>query len=516
MEVNNSAAPVNTNGGNFHQGDVNNTVNYYLSENKSIKDLTKKLKDINTKLSKENIDADFKQHLELQKYELECEYNKRYKAIEQAYHDILKFGFTDEELKELQELFLEGRHQEIEEKVNPKAIEESIKIRKEANKKDANKLLILAKSTAIQFENEDRFEKTIEYFELSLKADRNGENLFYYALFLQEHNKNQEAIPFYNEALSLSEKLTVAESQSHLANMTGILINLANLYSQINEIEKAVEHYGKSLKLLTQLAEIDRKTYLPGLALCCFNIGNFHQQNKSFEKSILSYNKALSLYRELTSSYPKEYEHILGSVLNSLGLLKGEIGEQEESRILLNEALNIRRKLVKVDSNYYSSFVADTLLNISKFNEDLNLAIEAKDIYYNLIKLNRPVYLPKYASSLRNLANIYIEKQSFQNAESLYKECLGIYEELNKINPQTYSIDLAITHLNMGVFYQKCITNKALSVNFAGKAISNLLPFQNIKYIQCYLNNACNVLRHFGVNVNEYLNEKKKTNNTCQ
>lgn len=160
----------NTNRGNFHQGDVKKTVNYYLLENESKKDLINKLKEVNEKLNKEGIDADFKQHLEQQKYELLCEYDKRYKAIEQAYHDVLKFGFTDEELKELQQFFLEGKHQEI---------EESIKIRKEANKKDANKLLILAKSKAIQFEDKDRFEKTVEYFELSLEADRNVENLFY-------------------------------------------------------------------------------------------------------------------------------------------------------------------------------------------------------------------------------------------------------------------------------------------------------------------------------------------------
>ena len=169
--------------GNVIVGDVQQTVNYYLSINKDLEELKAKIE----KLEKEIKEADspkFKAYLQKELFEQKETYQKQFKAIEQAYYDVMKFNFTDEELKELQLLFLKGEHEEIRKKVNPVAIAHNIEMREKANEQDAYKMLVLAKSMAIQFDNPNRFEKTVEYYEISLQAERNLTNIFAFAHFL--------------------------------------------------------------------------------------------------------------------------------------------------------------------------------------------------------------------------------------------------------------------------------------------------------------------------------------------
>ena len=60
----------------------------------------------------------------------------------------------------------------------------------------AHEYLILARLTATEFSMPNRFERTCEYFEQSLRAARTLENTFAYAYFLQEHNQFMAATPW--------------------------------------------------------------------------------------------------------------------------------------------------------------------------------------------------------------------------------------------------------------------------------------------------------------------------------
>ena len=74
----------------------------------------------------------------------------------------------------------------------------------------ANEFLILARLTAVDYTLEDRYPKTMEYFEQSLKAAHTAENTFEYASFLQKHNQFNAASPFYTEALKIYRRLAEA------------------------------------------------------------------------------------------------------------------------------------------------------------------------------------------------------------------------------------------------------------------------------------------------------------------
>jgi len=549
---------VNTNGGNFYQGDVNETVNHYLLENKSIKDLTNKLKDINAKLNKEGIDADFKQHLEQQKYELQCEYDKRYKAIEKAYHDVLKFGFTDEELKELQQLFLEGKHHKIEEKVNPKAIEESIKIRKEANKKDADKLLILAKSTAIQFDSEDRVKMTIQYFKLSLKANKSVNNLRAYGVFLQKNNWIEEAEKILIDLLGRFMELNKNDNEYSL-DIARTLNNLGVLKFDENELSKAEDNYLKAIRIYKELAKFNPGFYLLEYAETLNNLGALFWRQNAFEKAESYLNKAIEIWEKFDNS--KLYQNKYAGALHNLAIIYFHRVNFKKAEKLFLRSLKIRRELAFTNPNVYLKDVALTLSNLASLYYRKNELEKSKSCFEEALEINRKFakfnplsYLPNIAKSLIVLANVKFEKGKYLEAEINFKEALKINEELAKLNPKVYQSEVAMaannlailymaksdlnkaeehyfkalriyeslvesnkrvyapklsnTQINLALYYQKFNINKSLSIEFIDNATTNLLSFAKISYFQNYLNRAFDILNNWDIDAGKYWNEK--------
>ena len=98
----------------------------------------------------------------------------------------------------------------------------------------AHEYLILARLTAIDFSIPDRFDKTVECFERSLKAAHTIENTFEYAYFLQEHNQFTTAQPLYEEALAIYRRLAETNPQTYLPYVATTLNNLANLQQATN------------------------------------------------------------------------------------------------------------------------------------------------------------------------------------------------------------------------------------------------------------------------------------------
>lgn len=70
-----------------------------------------------------------------------------------------------------------------------------------------------------------------------------------------------------------------------------------------------------------------------------------------------------------------------------------------------------------------------------------------------------------------------------------------------------------MTQINMSIYYQKSKVNKKLSIQLVDEAITNLLSFVQISYIQDYLKEAVNVLKNWNIDVGEYLNPKMVARN---
>ncbi|MEP6879506.1 MAG: tetratricopeptide repeat protein, partial [Nitrosospira sp.] len=170
----------------------------------------------------------------------------------------------------------------------------------EANLIDkANEFLILARLTAVDFTLTGRYEKTLEYFEQSLKAAHTVDNTFAYAYFLQEHNQFIAAFPFYTEALEIYRRLAEANPQTYLADVAGTLNNLANLQKARNEFAAAEAGYQEALAIRRRLAEANPQTYLPHVAMTLNNLANLQGDRNDFAAAEAGYQEALAIRRRL-------------------------------------------------------------------------------------------------------------------------------------------------------------------------------------------------------------------------
>jgi len=137
---------------------------------------------------------------------------------------------------------------------------------------------------------------------------------------------------------------------------------------------------------------------------------------------------------------------------------------------------------------------------------------EALETYRKLAQVNPQTYLPNVAIALNGLAVLQSEKKEFEKAEKSYQEALQIYRKLAQVNPQTYLPYLAMSQINMSIYYQESKINKELSIQLVDEAVTNLLPFYEIPYIQNYLESAYYVLRDWNIDVEKYMEEKLKDN----
>jgi nephrocystin-3 len=121
--------------------------------------------------------------------------------------------------------------QELDALLEEKASIAAQKSKNEGYLKDkSNEFLILARLTSTDFTLTDRFEKTLTYFEQSVRANRNEENIFAYAYFLNEHNQFLKALSLYEEALEIYKRLAQTNPERYEPYVAMTQNNLGLMY----------------------------------------------------------------------------------------------------------------------------------------------------------------------------------------------------------------------------------------------------------------------------------------------
>ena len=120
--------------------------------------------------------------------------------------------------------------------------------------KNANEFLILARLTAIDYELADRFDQTKSYFEQSLRAERNKDNVSAYAYFLHTHNQFVDSQPLYEESLLIYRDLAKSDSQTYLPFIANRLNNLGVVLKHRNEYTKAEARLPRSARNTTEIS----------------------------------------------------------------------------------------------------------------------------------------------------------------------------------------------------------------------------------------------------------------------
>ena len=158
----------------------------------------------------------------------------------------------------------------------------------------------------------------------------------------------------------------------------------------------------------------------------------------------------------------------------------------------------------------YTHFV--NLFEYAYFLQQHNQHNEAERYYQKAMKrFGSELDAPTRATTLNNLGTLQKNKNEFEDALKSYKEALEIRRKLAQSNPQTYLPNVAMTLINLSIFYQGSQPDKEASVQYAMEALKIVTPFlERVPYTQRYVQTARQVLRNWGVDIEKILAEEDK------
>jgi tetratricopeptide (TPR) repeat protein len=169
------------------------------------------------------------------------------------------------------------------------------------------------------------------------------------------------------------------------------------------------------------------------------------------------------------------------------------------------------------DSNWFESTCTYFEKSIEAFPTEINVFefavflqnhnqfLKAENYYQKfLTEFPATINLLNKAGALNNLAVLHRAKNELESALQEYEEALEIRRELAKENPSAYLPDVAMTLINIGIYYQACVSNREVSINCLIEAITIILPIvEKVPYTQTYMHSAITVLQKWDLSMED-------------
>ncbi|MFN7929817.1 MAG: tetratricopeptide repeat protein [Blastocatellia bacterium] len=193
-------------------------------------------------------------------------------------------------------------------------------------KQSADEFYLRALLERTAYDNPNWLADTCEYFERSINAHATEDNTFDYALFLQDHNRFDQAEHWY-------QKYSDAFASGDISKRAMTLNNLANLHSDKNELGQAEAEYAEALQIRRQLAAVNPSAYLPDVAMTLNNLANLHSDKNELGQAEAEYEEALQIYRQLAAVNPSAYWPYVAGTLNNVAIYHQQSAPNRERSI---------------------------------------------------------------------------------------------------------------------------------------------------------------------------------------
>ncbi len=280
--------------------------------------------------------------------------------------------------------------------------------------KDLGKGMMILKEIAISYEKKGDMEKCCWIY---LKLSE----------ILKEYNNYKERIKFIEEALSRAEKINNSVAKIE------ILIEMGEVYEELNYFKEAKESYEKAGEIVKK--KFGEKLFLVlifnNLGIVDWKLGNLSSAEEYLKRSL-----------KIAENIPIESLEV-GKSLNVLGIIAHEKGDFNIAEDYYQRALKIREKFAPDSLEVASSLNNLGLLAWNRGN--LILAEEYHKKALNIRENLNPNSLD-VATSFNNLGNVFYDKGDLISAEEYYKKALEIRE-----NIMSESIDVAVSLNNLGI-----------------------------------------------------------------
>jgi len=274
------------------------------------------------------------------------------------------------------------------------------------------------------FSNAKNFFSKSKDFYFAIKDTINGAKLLSNVAIVNEINGEYEkAVETYFEVMKFFEK------KNNRKGMSGVALNLSNVYFEMDNIPLAMKYQKKSLALKKEVKDT------LGVALLYTNIANLFVERFSNTDSASFYlKKSAKLLKAINEK--KRYMQ----VLQNIAMLKLERKEYKEARKGLNEVLLFYKK----DGD--QSQIINTLWAIGVLNYFTENQNEAEKNIKECLRINKKIGNEKNSLELHNqLSLIYEKQEKYKLALEELADMESKYENIKKekqIESQNHKLEL--------------------------------------------------------------------------
>ena len=231
--------------------------------------------------------------------------------------------------------------------------------------------------------------------------------------------EKQQALKYYNQALSLARKIKDKFAEASILN------NIAAIHDDLGDKQQALKVYNQAL-LLSR--EIEDKG---GEATNLNNIGGIHNQLGEKQQALKLYKQALTIIRQIGGD--KRWE--AGS-LNNIGQIYASLGEKQQALEYYKQALSISEEILDKNGQ------AITLNNIAAVYSSLGKKRQALTYYEQVLPLLETLgYRREKAIALHNIGSIHLDLGEKQQALKLLNQALLLSREVENKNVEAATLN---------------------------------------------------------------------------
>ena len=237
--------------------------------------------------------------------------------------------------------------------------------------------------------------------------------------FLEEEEKFNEAIPFFEECLE-NLKQSVGSLLNNKEDLIPCLSSLSNSYFQLTKYEKAEKYQREALEINIEVWGCNHPTVASDL----HNLASIIRFTDKLDEATSLYLQSIQIWKEYNKSDNK-YSSLISTASNNLAMLYSQQMKLDLAEVLFREALKIDRGIHRGNHEDIAadlSSLSQLLSAKEEFEEAEKLQREAVKIIDCLVGKEDP----RYAAELNNLAQILTITKKYEEAEKDFREALKI------------------------------------------------------------------------------------------
>ncbi|OFY71654.1 MAG: hypothetical protein A3G23_00415 [Bacteroidetes bacterium RIFCSPLOWO2_12_FULL_37_12] len=246
------------------------------------------------------------------------------------------------------------------------------------------------------------------------------------------HN-SKESLPYYQQALDLSQKIKHSQSEAEFYNDIGIVqFNLSN-YPQ------ALAHYLKSLRIKESLGMENSKNY----ARILNNIGIVYRMLSEYDRALEFHERSLSIKKSLGMDNSNEY----ANNLNNIGIVYDIQGEYDQALEFYQRSLTILESIGMKNTKEYTN----SLSNIGIVNYNKNKKDSVLYYFIRALKIQEEIGdKAGIATSMGNIGELFSELGKYDSALDYLLKGLVLSQEIgDKYMVMNIATNLANTYAQL-------------------------------------------------------------------